>query len=155
LIAADHPLKKVLASQPPHILVRKLDNEEDYFVAISIFMDRRIRVVSNDEDRAYEFLEGLMLGFPPSFKERSDLTLEATWETASEQFALFCGMLAGAMGWDLMHDIPRSLEESILEARKSLDIGNYKSSIVMRRRAVEGFLKLDTVMVIKLFHSWA
>ena len=131
----------MLASQPPHILVRKLDNEEDYFVAISIFMDRRIRVVSNDEDRAYEFLEGLMLGFPPSFKERSDLTLEATWETASEQFALFCGMLAGAMGWDLMHDIPRSLEESILEARKSLDIGNYKSSIAMSRRAVEGLLR--------------
>ena len=40
-----------------------------------------------------------------------------------------------------MHDIPPSLEESILEARKSLDIGNYKSSIVMSRRAVEGLLK--------------
>jgi HEPN domain-containing protein len=136
-----HPLKKMLASQPPHILVRKLDKEEDYFVAISIFMDGRMRVLSNDEDRAHEFLEGFVLGFPPSFKERSDLNLVVNWETGGEPFALFCGMLAGAMGWDPMHDIPPSLEESILEARKSLDIGNYKSSIVMSRRAVEGLLK--------------
>jgi hypothetical protein len=137
----DHRLKKMFASQPPHILVRKLDKEEDYFVAISIFMDGKIRVSSNDEDRAGEFLEGLVLGFPPSFKARSDLHIEATWETSAEAFAVFCGMLSGAMGWDPMHDIPPSLEESILEARKSLDIGNYKSSIVMSRREVEGLLK--------------
>jgi hypothetical protein len=140
-ISGDHPFKKMLTSQPPHILVRKLDKEEDYFIAISIFMDGKIRVVSNDEGHAHQFLEGLVLGFPPSFKERSDLTLAAQWETGAEPFALFCGMLAGAMGWDPMHDIPPSLEESISEARKSLDIGNYKSSIVMSRRAVEGLLK--------------
>ena len=92
--SGDHPLKKMLASQPPHILIRKLDKEEDYFAAISIFMDGKMRVFSNDEDRAHEFLEGLVLGFPPSFKERSDLTLEPHWETGAEPFALFCGMLA-------------------------------------------------------------
>jgi len=140
-ISGNDPLRKMLASQPPHILVRKLDKEEDYFVAISIFMDGKITVVANDEDRAHEFLEGLVLGFPPSFKEKSDLNLETHWENGAEPFARFCGMLAGAMGWDPMHDIPPSLDESIGEARKSLDIGNYKSSIVMSRRAVEGLLK--------------
>ena len=140
-ISADPPLKKMLASQPPHILVRKLDKEEDYFVAISIFMDGTMKLVSNDADRAHEFLEGLVLGFPPSFKESSDLILEAHCETGAEPFAMFCGMLAGSMRWDPMHDIPPSLEESIGEARKSLDIGNYQSSIVMSRRAVEGLLK--------------
>jgi hypothetical protein len=40
-----------------------------------------------------------------------------------------------------MHDLPPSLEESISEARKSLDIGNYKSCVVMSRRALEGLLK--------------
>jgi hypothetical protein len=34
-----------------------------------------------------------------------------------------------------MHDLPPSLEESILEAEKALDIGNCKSSIVMSHRA--------------------
>jgi hypothetical protein len=82
MIPGAHPLKKMLASQPPHILVRKLDKEEDYFVAISIFMDGRMRVLSNDEDRAREFLEGLVLGFPPSFKERSDLNLIVNWRLA-------------------------------------------------------------------------
>lgn len=139
--SGDHPLKQMLASQAPHVLIRKLDKEEDYFVAISIFVDGKIRVLSNDEDRAHEFLDGLVLGFPPSFKERSDLTLEANWQTAAEPVAFFCGMLAGAMGWDPMHDIPPSLEESILEARKSLEIGNYKSCVVMSPRAVEALLK--------------
>lgn len=136
-----HPLNKILASLHPYILVRKLDKEEDYFVALSVFVDGKITVLSNDEDRASEFLHGLLLGFPPSFKEASDLKVEAHWETGAEQFALFCGMLTGAMGWNPMHDIPPSLEESIIEARKSLEIGNYKSSIVMSRRAVEGLLK--------------
>jgi hypothetical protein len=95
-------------------------------------------------DPAHEFLDGLMLGFPPSFKERSDLNVETHWENGrvlprnsfyefrdkqaafntsgpihgagggdrTAPFARFCGMLAGAMGWDPMHDIPPSLEES-------------------------------------------
>jgi HEPN domain-containing protein len=138
---AEHPLKKLLGSLQPHILIRKLDKEEDYFVALSVFFDGKITVLSNDEERACEFLDGLLLGFPPSFKENSDLSVEAGWEADSQQVAVFCGMLAGAMGWDPMHDIPPSLEESIVEAQKSLDIGNYKSSIVMSRRAIEGLLK--------------
>jgi len=139
--SAAHPLKQMLAAQPPHILVRKLDKEEDYFVAVSLFMNGKIRVLGNDEDRSREFLRGLILGFPPTFKEPSDLEVEATWETDSNIFAMFCGMLMGALGWDPMHDLPPSLEESISEARKSLDIGNYKSCVVMSRRALEGLLK--------------
>lgn len=136
-----HPLKQVLAPQPAHILVRKLDKEEDYCVAISVYMDGSIRILANDEDRAHEFLQGLVLGFPPAFKEPSDLNVDAGWESAGDLFAMFCGMLMGAMGWDPMHDLPPSLEESISEARKSLDIGNYKSCVVMSRRALEGLLK--------------
>jgi hypothetical protein len=139
--SGEHALKKLFASLPPHMLIRKIDKEEDYFVAISVFVDGKLTVLSNDEDRACEFLDGLLLGFPPAFKEKSDLEVEARWETDPQQFAVFCGMLTGAMGWDPMHDVPPSLEESIVEARKSLEIGNYKSSIVMSRRAIEGLLK--------------
>jgi hypothetical protein len=139
--SGEHALKKLFASLPPHMLIRKIDKEEDYFVAISVFVDGKLTVLSNDEDRACEFLDGLLLGFPPAFKEKSDLEVEARWETDAQQFAVFCGMLTGAMGWDPMHDVPPSLEESIVEARKSLEMGNYKSSIVMSRRAIEGLLK--------------
>ena len=54
---------------------------------------------------------------------------------------MFCGMLHGAYGWDPMHDMPPFLEESIREARKSLEIGNYKSCVVMCRRGLEALLK--------------
>ena len=40
-----------------------------------------------------------------------------------------------------MHDMPPFLEESIREARKSLEIGNYKSCVVMCRRGLEALLK--------------
>ena len=44
-------------------------------------------------------------------------------------------------GMGPMHDLPPSLEESILEAGKALDIGNCKSSTVMTRRAGGNILR--------------
>ena len=35
-------LVKLMASRPPHILIRRLNKEEDYFVTISVFLDGKI-----------------------------------------------------------------------------------------------------------------
>jgi HEPN domain-containing protein len=40
-----------------------------------------------------------------------------------------------------MHDLPPSLDESLQEVQSSLAIGNYRSCVVMCRRALEGLLK--------------
>src|SRR5882724_5119463 len=54
---------------------------------------------------------------------------------------MFAGLLAGALGWDPSHNIPENIQESLDEARKSFEIANYRSCVVMSRRTFEGVLK--------------
>lgn len=140
-VPEDHPMAKILRNLKPHLLIRKIDKEEDYFVAIQVMIDGNIQVLSNDGDKASEYLQGIFLGFPPTFKEPEDILIESEWSEDEKIFAMFCGMLHGAYGWDLSHDLPPFLEESIQEAHKSLEIGNYKSCVVMCRRGLEALLK--------------
>jgi hypothetical protein len=134
-------LVRLIASRPPHILIRRLNKEEDYFVAFSIFLDGTIEGLSNDSDVLTHFLRGIFTEFPPSFKELSDFVLQPEVVTDQGVIGMFSGMLHGAYGWDPTHDLPPSLEESLKEARTSLAIGNYRSCVVMCRRALEGLLK--------------
>ena len=132
---------KLLASRPPHILIRRLDKEEDYFIALSVYMDGSVEALGNDPDVLKEYIKGLFTEFPPSFKGIEDFTIEVQEVSEEATIAMFCGLLHGAYGWDPASDLPPSLEESLKEAQSSLAIGNYKSCVVMCRRALEGLLK--------------
>ena len=134
-------LVKMLASRPPHILIRRLDKEEDYFVALSIYMDGSIEALGNDSEILKDYVVGLFTEFPPSFQKTADLKVKTEEATDATTIAMFCGMLHGAYGWDPASDLPPSLEESLKEAQSSLGIGNYRSCVVMCRRGLEGLLK--------------
>ncbi len=134
-------LVKQMASHPPHLLLRRLNKEEDYFVAISVFINGRIEALGNDNEVLLRYLEGIFTEFPPSYKEVADLSIESEEITEEVLIARFVGMLYGAYGWDPMHDLPPPLEESLQEAQSSLAIGNYRSCVVMCRRALEALLK--------------
>jgi hypothetical protein len=140
-VDAAHPISAILKGLKPHILIRKLDKEEDYFVSVQAFSDGHITIMSNDETKAVEFLHGVFLGIPPSFQTSDQIQTEARWQEDQALLAMFCGMLHGAYGWDPLKDTPPFLTESLDEARKSLDIGNYKSTVVMCRRGIEALLK--------------
>ena len=142
-IPEDHPMAQIISNLKPQLLLRKIDKEEDYFVCIQIMIDGSIQVLSNDSDKAIEYIRGLFLGFPPSFKEPEDISVQSEWSDDETTFAMFCGMLHGAYSWDPSHDLPPFLEESIQEAHKSLEIGNYKSCVVMCRRSIEALMKFS------------
>ena len=55
--------------------------------------------------------------------------------------AMFAGMLAGAMGWDPSNSIPDNVRLSLDEAKRSLEIANYRSCVAMSRRTLEAVLK--------------
>ena len=137
----DHPMAKILNTLQPHLLIRKLDKEEDYFVSIQAGIDGNIQILSNDSDKAIEYLKGVFLGCPPAFKDIENISIQSDWIDDETTFAMFCGMLYGAHGWDALHELPPFLEESIDEAKKSLEIGNYKSCVVMCRRGIEALFK--------------
>jgi hypothetical protein len=51
-----HPLAELLGSVPPHILIRRLDREEDCIAVIRVFLDGTIQILSNDVEFAKKYL---------------------------------------------------------------------------------------------------
>lgn len=62
---------------------------------------------------------------------------------------MFAGLLTGALGWDPSHNIPDNVQHSLDEARRSLEIANYRSCVVMSRRTLEGVLKFGYERLLK------
>lgn len=60
---ANHPLAAVIGSVEPHIIVRRLDEEEDRFMLIQIAIDGVVFVMSNDREFAIDTFNHLFLPF--------------------------------------------------------------------------------------------
>lgn len=141
-IEGKHPLTKIIEHMKPHILLRRYDIEEDSFIAISIFVDGEIFILSNDKKFAKKYLSGLFLNFPPAFYTTDQLEFsEEGWVVDGNLCAMFIGMLMGAIGWDPLLQIPPAIHQSLDEAGKALSIANYRSCVVMCRRTIEALLK--------------
>lgn len=147
--SSNHPLAKMLKSVEPHILVRRLDRDEDRFVSVQVSVAGEIVIFSNDADFARLFFAGLFLECPPSFHTIEEFEISEGWETDGEIRARFAGMLAGAFGWDPSHNIPENIQQSLDEARGSLEIANYRASVVMSRRCLEAVLKFGYERLLK------
>jgi len=137
-----HPLSEMIEQIQPHLLLRRYDIEEDSFIAISIFIDGEINILSNDKEYSKNYLTGLFLNFPPGFYTRDQLQfIEEGWVVDGNICAMFSGMLMGAIGWDPLLQIPPAINQSLDEARKAVSIANYRSCVVMCRRTIEALLK--------------
>lgn len=142
IVEKKHPLAKMIEHMKPHIFLRRYDIEEDSFIAISIFVDGEIQILSNDKEYAREYVSGLFLNFPPAFYTTDQFEFrEERWVVDSGIYAMFIGMLMGAIGWDPSLQIPPAIHQSLEEARKALSIANYRSCVVMCRRTIEALLK--------------
>ena len=40
-----HPMAQILANLKPHLLLRKIDKEEDYFISIQVMLDGGIKIL--------------------------------------------------------------------------------------------------------------
>lgn len=123
----------------PHILVRRLDKEEDAFCHCTISMDGEVTIWSNDSNYAEDFFSRLFLNVPPSFHGIEDWKIARRWLDAAQEIAMFTGSLNGAMGWT--DRVPQAIERSIEEAKASYDQKNWDACVVMCRRALEAIMK--------------
>jgi HEPN domain-containing protein len=137
----EHPLAKLIGSVPPHLLIRRYDREEDCLAVLRIFLDGTIEILSNDSEFATRHLQGMFLECPPSFHAADELSTAEDWLTDPTIIATFTGLVVSALGWDSHHSIPPALEHSLDEARRALEIANYRSCVVMCRRSLEALLK--------------
>lgn len=137
-----NPLTSLLSNLKPHLLIRRYDIEEDFFLVISVSLDGVIDILSTDQEAAQKYLKGLFLDCPPSFHSPKELEVkEDRWSDNRQLHAMFLGLLHGALGWDPSHQIPPAIRQSLEEAEKALSIANYRSCVVMCRRTVEALLK--------------
>jgi hypothetical protein len=140
-LVSNHPLAGVINSINPHIILRRLDEEEDRFISIQIEINGIISVLSNDQDFAVNTFNHLFLECPPSFHTIDEFTLTQVWVSDTQKIAFFLGLLTSARGWDPSHNIPANIRQSLEEAHRSLEISNYRSSVVMSRRTLEAVMK--------------
>ena len=136
-----HPLGGVLRAMQPHLLIRRLDRAEDHFASVHVALNSEVAVFSNDSNFARRFFAGVFLNCPPSFHTWDDVEVVEKWVDEEQVKGMFAGLLAGALGWDPSHNIPENIQESLDEARKSFEMANYRSCVVMSRRTLEGVLK--------------
>lgn len=146
---SEHPLAKVVGRIEPHVLIRRLVRDEDRFVSIHASVEGEIVVLSNDAEFAREFLRGAFLECPPSFHTLGEFEVTEEWGTDVETKAFFAATLAGALGWDPSHNIPDNIQQSLDEAKRSLEIANYRSCVTMSRRTLEAVLKFGYQRLLK------
>lgn len=137
----DNPLLEKLVNLEPHILIRKLDAEEDCFCHCEISLNGNVKVYSNDTKYARDFFTDIFTGLPPSFHKPKEWKMRSRWIKDKTSLAFFIGSLQGALGW-ASEEIPQEIKESINEALQVFETKHYKSCVVMCRRAIESVMKL-------------
>ena len=124
----------------PHLLLRRLDKEEDAFCHCSISMYGDVVTWSNDSDYAENFFSKVFVNVPPSFHETKDWKMSRGWLSAPSTIAMFLGSLHGAMGWT--DRIPPTIDRSIEEAKANYDLKKWNPCVVMCRRALEELMQV-------------
>lgn len=123
-VPENHPMAQIFAALKPHLLIRKIDKEEDYFISIQVMIDGGIQILSNDSDKATEYLRGVFLGLPPSFKEIEDISHKNRGGTMMIQslpcsWGCFMGHMVGIHHTTYLH----SLKNPFRKHRSRLILG--------------------------------
>lgn len=138
----DNPLLEKLINPEPHILIRKLDVEEDCFCHCEISLDGNVKIYGNDSQYAEEFFMDLFVNLPPSFHRPKEWKIMRRWVKDEYLLAFFVGSLQGALGWTGYEKIPGEIKESFDEAIQAFEAKHYKSCVVMCRRVIEAVMRL-------------
>ena len=120
--------------------IRKLELEEQALVHCHIEPDGKLRVLSNSKEYATRFFSSVFLGSPPTFHSRKDWKLKGVWVNDKSTVAFFAGTAAGALGWG--PKVPHEIEDSMKEAFRGIEKRNWKSCVVMCRRALQALMEV-------------
>jgi hypothetical protein len=103
----EHPLFDILKAREPHILLRRFNIEEDSFIAVSIYINGEITILSNNKEYTHKYLSGLLLNFPPGFYTSDQFEIiEEGWVEDEIICAMFCGMLMARALVQRSEDMP-------------------------------------------------
>jgi len=122
------------------LTIRKLELDEQALVHCHVEADGRLTILSNDKEHALRFFSEVFLDSPPSLRSRKDWKFKSRWAKDENIVAFFAGTAAGALGWGPA--VPHEIEDSMKEALRGIDKRNWKSCVVMCRRALQALMEV-------------
>lgn len=135
-----HTLNGKSALPTTRLTIRKLELEEQALVLCHVEADGTLTILSNSKDCAMRFFNSVFLDIAPSFPARKDWTLKGGWVNDESAVAFFAGTAAGALGWG--PKVPQEIEDSMKEALRGIEKRNWKSCVVMCRRALQALMEV-------------
>jgi hypothetical protein len=120
--------------------IRKLDLDEQALVHCHVEPDGKLRILSNSKEYATRFFNSVFLGSPPAFHSRKDWKITSVWVSDETTVTFFAGSAAGALGWG--PKVPHEIEDSMKEAFRGIEKRNWKSCVVMCRRALQALMEV-------------
>jgi len=122
------------------LTIRKLELEEQALVHCHVEAQGSVTILSNSKDCAMRFFSSVFLDVAPSFPTRKDWKLKGGWVKDETTLASFAGAAAGALGWGAK--VPHEIEDSMKEALRGIEKRNWKSCVVMCRRALQALMEV-------------
>jgi len=135
-----HTLNGKSALPTTRLTIRKLELEEQALVLCHVEADGTLTILSNSKDCATRLFNSVFLDIPPSFPARKDWGLKGHWVNDESAVAFFAGAAAGALGWG--PKVPQEIEDSMKEALRGIEKRNWKSCVVMCRRALQALMEV-------------
>jgi hypothetical protein len=135
-----HTLNGKSALPATRLTIRKLELEEQALVLCHVEADGTLTILSNSKDCVTRFFNSVFLDIPPLFPARKDWRLKGGWVKDETTVAFFAGTAAGALGWG--PKVPQEIEDSMKEAFRGIEKRNWKSCVVMCRRALQALMEV-------------
>jgi HEPN domain-containing protein len=135
-----HTLNGGSPLQGTRLTIRKLELEEQALVHCHAEADGRVTILSNSKNYAMRFFASVFLESPPTFQRRGDWKLKGVWVKDETTVAFFAGTAGGALGWGAK--VPHEIEDSMKEALRGIEKRNWKSCVVMCRRALQALMEV-------------
>jgi hypothetical protein len=122
------------------LTLRKLDLDDAALVHCHVELDGRVSVLSNSKEAATRFFRDVFLNVPPSFSGARGWKVNGAWTTDKTTVAFFAGSAMGALSWG--PTVPAEIQDSLKEAVRNIEKRNWKSCVVMCRRALQTLMEV-------------
>jgi len=125
------------------LTVRKLELDEQALVHCQVEADGKLTILSNSREYATRFFETVFKNDVVAVARVGGNQIVSPvnhFRPTGTTVAFFAGTAAGALGWGLK--VPHEIEDSMKEAFRGIEKRNWKSCVVMCRRALQALMEV-------------
>jgi hypothetical protein len=122
------------------LTIRKLDLEEKALLHCKADINGALSILRNNREYATRIFQTVFINIPPRFAGAGNWRVTSSWTSDKTTLAFFAGSLEGALGRG--PKVSLEIETSLKEPLDNLDRRNWKSCVVMCRRALQALMEV-------------